>query len=217
MTSIIVVAAVILVCLLILSRVRRTLQLHRSVLLHVSVRTAWATLVDVPRLLTTHGRGNYLGGLEEHSFVRGDEVRAGTIWRTWDPRAPSRHWAEMKIVRYDPEREIGIRLMRDSLRTHRGLLDHLGSLSLEPIRPDACKLVWELRAHFSAFGLLADRLFAPGRLKARLLDLRLRSIKVAIDESPAAAAPLNSETPGTAGLIISRIPNQYRDSPEPPG
>jgi hypothetical protein len=170
------------------------LDLSRSVLVHASTESAWEIVRKLPDLHGRHGKTKDFGSIVGWSLRHGDGESAGSVWRvqgTWR-RVP--YWADVQVIRIVSGRELTIRLLRDSLGTERGLRDHLGSLSLEMIGPDATKITWRLRARLRDPRLLLARLLSLPRLRARLFDVGLRSLKVEIDqvvrqERTARAAP----------------------------
>jgi hypothetical protein len=179
------------------------IDLSRSVLVRAPVATTWEFVRRMPVLLARHARVREHGGFEDWSLQRGDGVLAGSVWRgrgRWDG---GEYWADIEVVRCEPEREFAVRLLRDSLGTHRGLRDHLGSMRLEPIAPAATKLTWRLRARLKGPRLRLARVLSPDLLRARLMDQGMRSIKVAIEtivEAPAAEPPKVSGRPGQPGI-----------------
>ena len=192
------------------------IDLSRSVLVRAPVTTTWEFVRRMPALLAHHARVREHGGFDDWSLQRGDGAAAGSVWRgrgRWDE---GEYWADIEVVRCEPEREIAVRLLRDSLGTHRGLRDHLGSMELEPIAPAATKLTWRLRARLKGPRLRLARVVSPDLLRARLMDQGMRSIKVAIEtmlEAPAAEPPKAS---GRPGLIGSDAPPPSVRSPRPP-
>ena len=177
-----ILLALLLLLLLLLVFPRRRFVVRRTVLLHAPVETAWACVRDFPTLLSSHGRARAMGAYDRHTYIRGNGGTSGSIWRSEGRWGASNHWVEVEIVRHVPEREITVRLVRDSLRTQSGLRFHHGRLSLMPSGPDSSKLTWEIRVRFRGFRLLLARWFGVERLKARLLDIGLRSVKLSIDE-----------------------------------
>jgi len=184
----------------------------RSIVVHAPVDRAWESIRHFPTLHARHGKARHLCRFEEWTLRRGDGERPGTIWRgsgIWDS---DQYWADVEIVWTVPGREIALSLRRDSLGTHRGLRHHVGSLRLESVDAATTKLTWRLRARLRSPRLILERLRAGSRLRARLLDQGLRSLKVEIDQSeqpaPGETLPL-SETPdsvATAPLPPDRLP-----------
>ena len=176
----------------------RRLNLRRTVLLHTPAHSAWEGIRCLPTLLARHGRIRDRGTIEDCLPLRGDADAPGAIWRargTWGRRA---YWAEIEVVRLEPGREVGVRLVRDSLGTHRGLGGHAGILTLEETGPGASKLTWRLRAELRSPRLRVARLVGSDRLAARLLDLGLRSVKVSLEQTAREAAEPSSPAPAGA-------------------
>ena len=199
---------------------RRTLFLRRSVLLHAPVPLVWPHIQDFPGLLAEHGRGRTLGAFSRHRFVSGDPHSSGSVWRTKGTWAGSDYWVDVELLRVEPGREIVVRLLRDSLHTHHGLLAHVGRLTLKPNGPGISKLTWELKARFRPSRLLWHRHCDRVRLNARLLDICLRSIKVAIEHADgdhaadvgATARAAHSDAPVPGAVVVSP-PDGYREGP----
>ncbi len=183
MTTLLVALLATVLVLLVLMVTRRTLSLRRSILLHAPAPLVWPRIQDFPGLLAEHGRGRTLGAFSRHSFVSGAPHSSGSVWRTMGTWAGSDYWVDVKLVRVEPEREIVVRLLRDSLHTHYGLRGHAARLTLQPNGPGTSKLTWELQARFRPSRLLWQRHCDRVRLNARLLDICLRSVKVAIDRA----------------------------------
>ena len=200
-TILIAVTIASMVLLLALILTRRTLSLHRSVLLHAPVPHAWRCLEDFPQLLMQHGRGRTFGAFIQHAFVKGDPGTDGAVWRTRGNWAGSDYWVDAEIVRVEAGREIVIRLLRDSMHTHHGLRGHIARLTLQPNGAGTSKLTWELQARFRPMRLLWQRHCDRVGLNARLLDISLRSVKVAIDggNGDHAAAGKAESTAGKVG------------------
>lgn len=168
------------------------IDLRRSVMVHVPLAQAWQGIRHFPGLHGRHGKVRGLAAIEDWTLRRGDGEGPGTIWRAHGRWRDAPYWADVEIVRVDAGRELAITLIRDSLGTHRGLQGHLGSLTLEAIAPGTTKLTWRLRARLRGPRLRLAHVFSGPRLRARLFDQGLRSIKVRMEQTTAAGA-------GTAG------------------
>ncbi len=174
--------------------------LSRSIVVHAPLDRAWESIRRFPTLHARHGKARDLCRITEWTLRRGDGERAGTVWRCSGTRDGRPYWADVEIVRIVPGREIAFSLRRDSLGTHRGLSRHLGSLCLDSVDTGATKVTWRLDARLRGPRLILERLRAGSRLRARLLDQGLRSLKVEIDRSakPAPEAPPEGEMPDLA-------------------
>jgi hypothetical protein len=159
------------------------LELSRSVLVHASSDRVWEFVRNLPALDARHGKRRDFGVVTEWSLRHGDGEGAGSVWRARGTWRNSPYWADVEIVRAEPGRELAIRLDRDSLGTHRGLRNHLGSLTLEPAGPNATKITWRLHARLCDPRLLLARLLSSPRLRGRLFDQGLRSLKVEIEHA----------------------------------
>jgi hypothetical protein len=188
------------------------IDLSRSVLVHAGCERVWEFVGSVPALHAGHGKVREFGRIIEWSLRHGDGESAGSVWRALGTWGASPYWADVEILRIVPGKEIAIRLRRDSLGTERGLRDHVGSLSLESIGPDATKITWRLGARLRGPRLLLVRLLSSRRLRARLLDQGLRSLKVEIDnatregEHPPAVPAGEAGTLGVPPPLRGRIP-----------
>ena len=170
------------------------LDLTRSVVVHAPAERVWEFVRNLPALDSRHGKSRDFGVMTDWSLRHGDGEGEGSIWRAHGVWRGSPYWADVEVIRAEPGKELAIRLYRDSLGTHRGLQDHVGSLTLEPSGPDATKITWRLRARLRDPRLVCARLLSSPRLRARLFDQGLRSLKVEIDhatppEQSAAEAP----------------------------
>ena len=87
----------------------------------------------------------------------------------------------------DPPRSLTVRLRRDSLGTQSGVLRHRCELRL--VREDAfdTKLVLRMSARFRGLQLPLLRRLSPESLRPRLLDLAMRSVKLAVGAAPRAS------------------------------
>ena len=190
------------------------LDLCRSVLVHAPADRAWEFIRHFPSLHSRHGKVRDLCRITEWTLRCGDGEHSGTVWRvigTWDG---AEYWADVEIVRTDPGTEIAVSLRRDSLGTHRGLRDHLGSLTLEAVGPDTTKVTWRLRARLRGPRLILGRLGAAPRLHARLLDQGLRSLKVEIDGAVRKVTEETFRTADPPDTVTVPPPRPVRVPPE---
>jgi len=159
------------------------LDLSRSVMVRSTPDRIWEFVRNLPALHARHGKGRDVGVITEWSLKHGDGEGAGSTWRARGTWRGAPYWADVEIVRAEPGKELAIHLLRDSLGTHRGLRIHVGSMTLEPAGPDATKITWRLRARLHNPRLLLARFLFPSRLRARLFDQGLRSLKVEIEKA----------------------------------
>jgi hypothetical protein len=191
------------------------LDLSRSVLVHASGERVWEFVRRLPDLHARHGKIRDFGSIAEWTLRHGDGESEGSVWRARGTWGDSPYWGDVEILRFGPGKELTVRLRRDSLGTEKGLRDHLGSLTLEEIGPDATKLTWRLRARLRGPRLLCARLVSSPRLRARLLDQGLRSLKVEIDNATRElehAADRSTEPSGT--LAVPAPPPPARMPPQ---
>ena len=213
---VLVTAAVIFagLAIVVLARLRasRDVESIRSAVLHVPIDRAWELVRDFPSLFAAHGRGRPLLRIESSAIERGDGLSPRSVWSqrgTWGGRP---YWAEIEILESTPPHSLAIRLVRDALGSERGLLRHRVEIRLRAEGERSTKITWHLSAHIHRLSLVVGRMLAPERTKARLLDLSLRSLKVAVDGGthPAGAAhspafPLTRSAgspPGTANPSV---------------
>jgi Polyketide cyclase / dehydrase and lipid transport len=182
---------------------RTRVDLDRSVLVHAASQRVWEFVGSVPTLHGAHGRFKDFGRVTGWSLRHGDGRSAGSVWRALGTWGAVPYWADIEILRIDPGREIAVRLRHDSLGTQRGLRDHVGSLVLESIEPGATKISWRLGARLRGPRLRVAHLLSSRRLRARLLDQGLRSLKVEIDtatKDPEGPASVRAGDTGTLGV-----------------
>jgi len=186
------------------------LDMHRTVLVRVPAGEAWRVVRSFPTLYAAHGRAHPGGGIETWVLQRGDGEGAGSLWRAAGRWGGMPYWAEVEIVLSRPGRELAVRLVRDSLGTHRGLKSHLGTLTLEAVDPQTTKISWRLRTRLRGTRLRALRLLSQPRLQARLFDPSLRSIKIGLERA-GATPPGSPET--TAPALASSEREARRPGP----
>jgi hypothetical protein len=103
------------------------------------------------------------------------------VWRsegTWNRRP---YWSEIELLASRPSKGLAIRLVRDALGTEHALLRHRVEMQVIEVRPGRTKLTWRLSARIHRVRMLFGRYFASERIEARLLDISLRSLKVALE------------------------------------
>jgi hypothetical protein len=202
-----VLSSLVAACLGLLAGGR--LVLTRSVLVHANRDHAWQAVRDVPALHLRHGKGREYRVIRDWSLRHGDGRTQGSIWQARGTWRDAPYWAEIEILRADPGRELSFRLRGDSLRTHRGLVNHVGSMTLEPAGPEATKITWRLRARLHSPRLLFARACFSPRLRARLFDHGLRSLKVEIEKAAGLDEDAVQAPAGGPGVLAR--------SPTPPG
>jgi hypothetical protein len=180
--------------------VGRTCRENRSVLLQVPIEEAWEALRDFGALHAAHGRGRPVMSIESSTLKRGDGLEPGSIWRqkgTWDG-VP--FWSEIEVVESEAPQRIVVSLRGDSFGTQSGLMRHRCEIDLARFDAHSTRLRLRMTARLNNLRLVLARTFSPERMHARLLDLGLRSLKLAIEGSgvtapsaPVAAYPLPSE------------------------
>jgi uncharacterized protein YndB with AHSA1/START domain len=188
------------------------LDLSRSVLVRASAERSWEFVRNLPALHARHGKGRDYGVITDWSLRHGDGESTGSIWRARGTWRGSSYWADVEIVRVEPGKELTIRLRSDSLRTHRGLRNHSGTLTLEPAGDGTTKITWRLRARLRAPRLLVARALASARLRARLFDHGLRSLKIEIEQAAKKDAAVAGAPAEGRGVLA--VPPPARVPPE---
>lgn len=175
--------------------------LSRSVLVHAGNDRAWQAVRDLPALHGRHGKGREYRVIKDWSLRHGDGLTGGSVWQARGFWRGAPYWAELEILCVDPGRELSFRLRGDSLRTHRGLANHVGSMTLEPAGPEVTKITWRLRARLRSPRLLFARACFSSRLRARLFDHGLRSLKVEIEKAVALEEDAVLAPAGRPGVV----------------
>ncbi len=155
----------------------------RSVLVHAPVPVAWSFVHHFPTLHERHGRARDLFRISRWELRIGDGESSGSVWRAHGDWEGLPYWVDVELTKVVPERQVELTLHRDALGTHRGLRGHLGTLTLDAVGSDATKVTWRLRARLRSPRLRLARLTDTSRLRARLFDQGLRSLKVEIDNA----------------------------------
>lgn len=190
----IVILALALLGAILLLLAGRTLSVSRSVVLRLPCQRAWEAIRDFPALHAAHRRGRPRLVIETVIPRDGRGTGVGSVWRQKGSWLGEGYWADLEVVAWDPPRRVAVRLLRDSLSTHKGLVTHRAEITLLPEGPEVTRLVWRLSARIGSARLLASRLLRPDHLRVRLLDVGLRSLKRAIDgaarEEGRAGAPV---------------------------
>jgi uncharacterized protein YndB with AHSA1/START domain len=180
-----VVAASLFLLLALLLAIRlnrgRACRETRSVLVHLPVAEAWERMRDYGALQMSHGRGRPRLHAASSELVRGDGLTPGSVWLQRGRWAGRPWWAEIEVVAVDPPRRIEVSLLSDALGTRSGLAYHRCILDLREAGPDATRVRFRLRARTRGARLTLARTFHRERLRARLLDIRLRSLKREVD------------------------------------
>ena len=159
----------------------REIDTRRTVVVHLSPERVWQVASEIPALLAAHGRGRPVLDITGWRVVHGDGRSPGTIWRsegTWERRP---YWSEIELVAIRPPHGLAVRLVRDALGTQHALLRHRVEMHVIEVRKGRTKLVWRLSARIHRIRMLFGRYFASARIEARLLDIRLRSVKLALE------------------------------------
>ncbi|HEV8121189.1 MAG TPA: SRPBCC family protein [Candidatus Polarisedimenticolia bacterium] len=159
----------------------REIDTRRTVMLHLPPERVWQLAADIPAFLAAHARGRPILEITGWRIVHGDGQSPGTIWRsegTWERRP---YWSEIELLAIRPPYGLAVRLVRDALGTQHALLRHRVEMHLIEVRKGRTKLTWRLSARIHRVRMLFGRYFASERIEARLLDIRLRSVKVALE------------------------------------
>ena len=190
------------------------LEVSRTVQVQATPDRVWPFVRDVPALHARHARAQDWSAIEEYALLSGDGESSGSLWCLRGTWRGAPYWAEIEMVRVEPESALSIRLRRDSLGTHLGLRDHLGTLSLEPAGPSHTKITWSLSARLRRPHLILARLTSSERLLARLFDHRLRPLKVEIEHAVRKEDALHAAADD--GAAEDALPSPPAKSPVPP-
>jgi hypothetical protein len=206
----VVVTAIVILLFFALGMARlvacREIDTRRTVVLHLPPEQVWRMASEIPALLAAHGRGRPVLDITGWRIVQGDGSRTGTIWRsegTWDRRP---YWSEIELVAIRAPYGLALRLVRDALGTERALLRHRVEMHVIEVCKGRTKLTWRLSARIHRVRTLFGRYFASERIEARLLDVSLRSVKVALELDGRArdrlAARVEPARPSAAGAVL---------------
>jgi hypothetical protein len=182
-TLVFVVAGLLVAVALVILLSARTLDIARSVIVHVPAAVAWSAVRDFGALHARHARGRSRLRIDTSSLVKGDGREPGSVWRQTGVLGGEPYWVEIELVAADPPRALVVRLLRDSRDIQRGLAAHLVEIQLVSEDAAETKLILHLRARLRGLRLPAMRRAMREQLRPLLLDLALRSVKVAIGES----------------------------------
>jgi hypothetical protein len=158
----------------------RRMETSRAIRLHLPSDMVWAGVRDFGALHARHARGQPWLRIESSVLVEGDGRTAPSVWFQRGRWHDQPYWAEIELVTIEPPRCVAVRLRRDSLGTQRGLRKHRCELRLVSEGDRESKLVLIVAARFSGVRLPSLRRLAPDRLRPRLLDLSMRSVKHAV-------------------------------------
>lgn len=159
----------------------RTCRESRSVLLELPIDKAWESIRDFGALHAEHGRGQPLVTIASSTLTRGDGLTPGSIWRqegTWDG---SKFWCEIEVIEVEAPHRLVVSLKRDIFATQSGLMRHRVALDLQPFDARRTRLRLQLSARLYNLRLVLMRTLSPERMQTRLLDLALRSAKLAFE------------------------------------
>jgi hypothetical protein len=181
-----VIAAVVVLCAAIVSLLTaRSFEGTRTVLVHLPAAAAWEAVRDFGALHAAHVRGRGRLRITASTLCDGDGAAPGSAWRQRGLLDDSPYWAEIGLVAADAPRALAVRLLRDSLGTERGLARHHLEIRLVPEGDRGTKLVLRVSARLTGVRLPLMQRLAPARLAPLLLDLGMRSVKIAMDEQAA--------------------------------
>jgi polyketide cyclase/dehydrase/lipid transport protein len=183
MFTVVAASGCLLIALLVAVRINRgrACRETRSIRLHVPIDAAWERVRDYGALQMSHGRGRPRLAAASSELVRGDGRTPGSVWLQRGQCAGRPWWAEIEIVAVDPPRRIEVSLARDVFGTRSGLAYHRCILDLREAGPRETQVRFRLRARTRGARLTLARTFRRERLRARLLDVGLRSLKQEVD------------------------------------
>jgi len=180
----------------------RSCRESRSVRLHVPLEVAWTGIRDFGALQAAHGRGRSFLRVESSRLRRGDGLTPGSVWRQEGRWGDEPWWSDIEIISIDPSRRLEVTLLQDVFGTQAGLAYHRCILDLKAEGARTTKLTFRLRARTRGARLTLARTFSPALVYARLLDLSLRSLKVAVEglarSEPGAGTATADTLPGAS-------------------
>jgi hypothetical protein len=174
------VAAALTVLLAILLLSGRRLETSRAIRVHLPRDLVWAALRDFGSLHAQHARGRPRLRIESSRLLQGDGSAPRSVWIQRGRWGEQPYWAEVELVACEAPHRLAVRLRRDSLGTERGLRDHRCELRLHRHDERDTRIVLAISARFSGVRLPCLARLAPERLRSRLLDLGMRSVKHAV-------------------------------------
>lgn len=180
MTIVLAVAAGLTVLWAITLVSSRRLETSRAIRVHLPLDLAWAAVHDFGSLHAQHARGRPYLRIESSRLLRGDGTTPQSVWiqRGWWGDLP--YWAEIELLSFEPPRRLAVRLRRDALGTERGLRRHRCEIRLHGQDARETTIVLAIGARFTGWRLPCLVRIAPERLRSRLLDLGMRSVKHAV-------------------------------------
>jgi hypothetical protein len=194
----------------------RRLETSRAIRVHIPLELAWAAVRDFGSLHAHHARGRPRLRIESSRLLQGDGTTPNSVWiqRGWWGDRP--YWAEIELETFEPPHRLAVRLRRDALGTERGLRRHRCEIRLHGQDERETRIVLAIGARLNGLRLPCLSRLAPERLRSRLLDLGMRSVKHAVgaaemtlEETTRAAAP-------AAASLAPDLPDLPPSSPAPP-
>lgn len=201
MLTVVAASGFLLLALILALQVRRgrACRETRSIRLHVPIEAAWERVRDYGALQRAHGRGRPRLEAASSEIVRGDGLTPGSVWLQRGRWAGRPWWAEIELVAVDPPRRIEVSLLGDAFGTRSGLAYHRCIVDLRASGPRETRVRFRLRARTQGARLTLARTFHRERLRARLLDVGLRSLKREVDsKDPASPRTWETEIHGQA-------------------
>lgn len=180
MTIVLAFAAGLIVLPAIILVSSRRLETSRAIRVHLPLDLAWAAVRDFGSLHAQHARGRPRLRVESSRLLQGDGTTLQSVWiqRGWWGDQP--YWVEIELVAFEPPHRLAVRLRRDALGTERGLRRHRCEIRLHGQDARETRIVLTIGARFAGLRLPCLFRLAPERLRSRLLDLGMRSVKHAV-------------------------------------
>lgn len=194
----------------------RRLETSRAIRVHIPLELAWAAVRDFGSLHAQHARARPLLRIESSRLMQGDGTTPRSIWIQRGHWGDRPYWAEIELAAFEPPHRLAVRLRRDAFGTERGLRSHRCELRLHRHDDRETRIVLAISARFTGFRLPCLSRIAPGRLRSRLLDLGMRSVKHAVGAAEMTIAQTQPGTATAGGLPEPELLDVPPPSPTPP-
>jgi hypothetical protein len=215
-TIVLAVASALIVLLAIVLVSGRRLETSRAIRVHIPLELAWAAVRDFGSLHAQHARGRPLLRIETSRLLQGDGTTPRSVWMQRGHWGDRPYWTEVELAAFEPPHRLAVRLRRDAFGTERGLRSHRCEFRLHRHDDRETRIVLAISARFSGFRLPWLNRIAPSRLRSRLLDLGMRSVKHAVGAAEMTIAPTPPGAAPAVGSPASDLLDLPPPSPSPP-
>jgi hypothetical protein len=216
LTIVLAVASALTVLLAIVFVSGRRLETSRAIRVHLPLELAWAAVCDFGSLHAHHARGRPLLRIESSRLLQGDGTTPRSVWIQRGHWGNEPYWAEIEMAAFEPPHRLAVRLRRDAFGTERGLLSHRCELRLHRHDDRETRIVLAISARFAGLRLPCLFRIAPDRLRSRLLDLGMRSVKHAVGAAEMTIVPAPRDAASAGGPPAPDFLDAPPPSPTPP-